>query len=678
MGQQEIAVVGGQGFMLSDQLGDVHPGSRQGLFQADTRFLSCYRLTLDGLSPLELTADQEAGDRATFYATNPALAGLPPGTLSLQRKRHLSGHLLEQIALTNHGLQTIGIVVRIELAADFADVFELRGLPAGKLGPSTIAPPPGWQYAFAYQRASFARRTLVRFSAPGRFNETVAEFEVSLAAGAAWECRLTVLADTGTEQTPGQHVWPVGRILQPRSYRLSTPQRPEPARSAHHCRAAVYQRAVADLEALRFQLPSGERIIGAGIPYFMALFGRDNLLAAYQTLSYNPALAIDVLRALARHQGTVDDAGMDQEPGKIPHEVRQGELALLGEPPRRCYYGSVDATPLFLILFCEYLRQTGDTELRDELWPAAEAALAWIDRYGDRDHDGFVEYQRRARKGLENQGWKDSWDAIACADGRLAEGPIALCEVQGYVYDAKLRMAWLYEARGNLERAAALRAEARLLRERFDTAFWLPQAGTYALALDGEKRPVNAIASNAAHCLWSGIATPERAAQVVARLSQPDLWSGWGLRTLSMRMTRYNPLGYHNGSVWPHDTALAAAGFLRYGHMAAAQRLLDGLLSAAAAFPEQRLPELFAGFARGSGRCPVPYPDANVPQAWAAGAVVLSAALLQQIEEARAPRPSLSLPGGHSTVAHLVPEPDCGLPRIFARPALRRTQPVGR
>lgn len=673
MAQQEIAVVGGQSFMLSDRLGDIHPAGRQGLFQADTRFLSCLRLTLDGCSPIELTADQTAGGRATFYATNPEIAGLAPGALSLKRERSLNGHLSERIMLTNYGLRPVQTTVRIELGADFADVLELRGLPAGKLGPSDIAPPPGWHHAFAYQRGSFARRTFVHFSAAGRFHGNTAEFDCLLAPGQSWECRLTVSVGSCAELERERQPCPEGATGLAPVDQVSRSLPLEPARPAHRCITPVYERAVADLEALRFQLPSGERIIGAGIPYFMALFGRDNLLTAYQTLSLDPSLAADVLRALARHQGAVDGADTDQEPGKIPHEVRHGELAMLGEQPHRCYYGTVDATPLFLILFCEYLRRTGDTALGDELWPAAEAALDWLDRSGDRDGDGFVEYQRRSPKGLDNQGWKDSWDAIAFADGRLAQGPIALCEVQGYVYDAKLRMADLYEARGNAERAGALRTQALLLQQRFEAAFWLPEAGTYAIALDGEKRPVDAIASNAALCLWSGIAASGRAARVVARLSEDDVWSGWGLRTLSSRMARYNPLGYHNGTIWPHDTALAAAGFLRYGHTTAARRLLDGLLSAAAAFPEQRLPELFAGYPRGSGNCPVPYPDANVPQAWAAGAVVLAAHLLQQPERTPATRPRIPFPRDRSADSRLIAGPVCGFPQPPRR--TRRLRP---
>ena len=399
----------------------------------------------------------------------------------------------------------------------------------------------------------------------------------------------------------------------------------------------ISERALADLHSLILRSPARDRIVGAGVPYFMALFGRDSLLTALQTLFFDPQLAAGVLRSLATYQGKRDDPDTDQEPGKIPHEVREGELALLGSKRHGCYYGSVDATPLFLVLLSAYLRRTENMALMDELRPAAEAALTWLDRFGDLDGDGFVEYQRRADNGLDNQGWKDSWDAISFADGRLATGPIALCEVQGYVFDAKNRMAQWCEWRGEPARARALRAEAQRLQKQFDAAFWMPDKQTYALALDGDKQQVDSVASNAAHCLWSGIATPEHAGLIVRRLCQEDMFSGWGLRSLSIRMARYNPIGYHNGTVWPHDTVLAAAGFLRYGHTKEARLLLDGLLQAATRFAEQRLPELFSGYPRQPNGRPVPYPDANAPQAWAAGATLLAVEMLRRID---ADRPS--------------------------------------
>ena len=640
---EEIAVVGARSFFLSDALGDIHPGGRLGLFQADTRFLSRFELTLSGLTPIELAANQAGTDQATFYATNRNLPDIPVGTVIIERHRVLNSHLSEQVSLTNFGMQAARLTVRFDLASDFADVLELRSLPPSRLGQFDIAPPSGCQQAFAYHREGFARKTLLRWSLPGRFTRTSATFDVELKPHESWSCELQVVMscdaaeqaskDDGLVQAApgtGQRAEDKGSrprkepliASKPKSMALKEPQPPLDL---------INERALADLQSLILSSASGDRIIGAGLPYFMALFGRDSLLTSLQTLTADPQLASGVLRSLALRQGKLDDPETDQEPGKIPHEVREGELAQLGGKWHGCYYGTVDATPLFLILLSEYLRRINDEALMEDLWPAAEAALEWIDRWGDVDADGFVEYERRAANGLDNQGWKDSWDAISFADGRLATGPIALCEVQAYVFDAKRRMAWLYEQRGQTDRATALRKEARRLQQQFESAFWMPNERTYALALDGEKRQVDAVASNAAHCLWSGIATPEHAALVVERLTEEDMFSGWGLRTLSTRPARYNPIGYHTGSVWPHDTTLAAAGFLRYGHVGSARQLLDGLLQAATRFPEQRLPELFSGHPRQPHGRPVPYLDANAPQAWAAGATLLAVALIKRI-----------------------------------------------
>jgi glycogen debranching enzyme len=632
----EVAITSGRSFLLSDCLGDIVPSTRQGLFFADTRFLSCYCLTLSGQRMVRLGGSQLGADRAKFYATNPDLPGIPAGTLTIERERVLNGRLTDSIAITNYGQTPATLLLRLELASDFADVLELRDVPPTKLTGSEIHPPLGWHHAFAYRRENFACRTLLRWSRRGRHSDNDATFQLRLAPHQTWHCRAEIEMTRETGPRVGSHedLHPEG-LLSVGSYHPADRTHDADTGKVHReqlrpALALVRDQALADLRTLTFELSTGEQIVGAGLPYFMTLFGRDSILTAAQLLPGNTQLAANVLRALARYQATVDDPLADQEPGKIPHEVREGELALRGEQQHGRYYGSVDATPLFLVLLSEYLKRTNDTELREALWPAAEAALGWIDGFGDIDGDGFVEYLRRAPNGLANQGWKDSWDAVSFADGCLAEGPIALCEVQGYVYNANLCMADLYERRGDVEQSGRLRAQARVLRERFERAFWLPQEGTYALALDGSKRPVDAIASNAAHVLWSGIASAEHAASVVARLSEPDCFSGWGLRTLSTRMARYNPISYHNGSVWPHDTAIAALGYLRYGHRTAARRLLLALVEAATRFPDHRVPELFSGHARGAGESPVSYPDSNIPQAWAAGAVVLAARLLSR------------------------------------------------
>lgn len=631
MKNEEVVITSGRGFMLSDTLGELTPDSRLGLYARDTRFLSCFHLRFDGSRPLPLSVVRESDNCVIFYAANPSLPELPAGSLALERTRRLNGQLTEEIQLTNHARQQVSTSLTVELGADFADVLELRALPPAKQRSFEIAPPVGWQHAFAYQRGGFVRQTLVKWSSDGSYSPSDAAFAIVLEPGQSWHSQLVIAMQAGAldSDTPTAER-EMAVTLDRRFWGGWTPTLH--GRVAASERSAVRRQAVQDLQTLRFELETGERIVGAGMPYFMTLFGRDSLLTAFMTLSLDPRLAANVLQALARYQGTEDDPATDQEPGKIPHEVREGELALLTDRRYRCYYGTVDATPLFLILFAEYVQRTGDTALRDRLWPAAQAALTWIDRYGDCDGDGFVEYRCRARNGLENQGWKDSWDAIAFADGCLASGAIALAEVQGYVFDAKQRMAELCEQRGDQQQAQGLRMQAEALRRSFERAFWMPGEGTYALALDGEKRQVDTIASNAAHCLWSGIVSPERAGLVAERLCRQDLFSGWGLRTLATSMARYNPLGYHTGSVWPHDTVLAVCGFLRYGLRLPARRVLCALLDAAAQYPGQRLPELFSGYARRPHSRPVPCPDANEPQAWAAAATILATDLLQALD----------------------------------------------
>ncbi|MEO5885287.1 MAG: amylo-alpha-1,6-glucosidase, partial [Candidatus Limnocylindrales bacterium] len=394
--------------------------------------------------------------------------------------------------------------------------------------------------------------------------------------------------------------------------------------SDHELFNLVLRRSVSDLRLLVNDGPApGEHYVAAGVPWFTTLFGRDALITAFQSLSVRPQLAVETLEVLAAYQATADDPWRDAEPGKILHELRTGEMARTGELPHTPYYGSVDSTPLWLVLLGATFDWTGDRALVDRLWPNALAALDWIDRYGDQDDDGFVEYQRRSERGLLNQGWKDSGDAIRDRNGRASVGPIALAEVQGYVFDAKRRMAALARMRGDAAMGERLDREATELAARFEAAFWVEDQRFYAMALDGEKRHADAIGSNAGQCLWSGIVSADRCVDVIERLLQPDMFSGWGVRTYAANQPGYNPIGYHTGTVWPHDTSLIAAGFKRYGHDDASNRLVGPMMEAAQRFTDYRLPELFCGFDKAEALVPVPYPVACSPQAWAAGSSFL-------------------------------------------------------
>jgi glycogen debranching enzyme len=401
--------------------------------------------------------------------------------------------------------------------------------------------------------------------------------------------------------------------------------------TGHPTLPAIWRQAVEDTDALRMvdtTVRGGSFVPAAGIPWFVTVFGRDSLVVSMESISAFPEFALGALRTLSQVQATDDDAEQDKEPGKIPHEIRSGELASLKLLPFAPYYGTADATPLFIIVLSYAYQWSGDVALLQRYRRNAEAALTWLLQYGDRDGDGFQEYQRRSSKGIFNQGWKDSWDAIRHADGSIPEAPIALCELQGYAFDALLRMAEIYDLLKEPDKAADLRERARRLYQQFNEVFWWEAEGTYYLGLDKDKRPMETVASNAGHCLASGIVPPDRAERVVDRLMADDMWSGWGIRTLSSKHPGYNPYSYHCGSVWPHDNATIAGGFRRAGRHTEAQRVAEGIFAAAERFDAYRLPELFSGLPRDAGAFPVPYLGANVPQAWAAAAVFRLVAIL--------------------------------------------------
>jgi glycogen debranching enzyme len=655
-------------FLLSDPFGDIHPDSRGlGLYDLDTRVLSCAVLRINGVRPTLLRAQAAANHISTIQLTNPELRRDPAikqgaeealalRAISVTRRRWIGGGLAEHIDLTNYSAATQHIELDLELDADAADIFEVRGRIRPRRGTYYPTEATPGSLVFAYEGLDgLIRRTTVAFSPEvselgpsDRTSPTGGEgsarvrwsldVEPGARASVRWEVSTELVTAPGrhyTEATPMRLARSVTSGDAEDAARHGLQEIAEPAaaeaeygqwndrcariRSDGELLDLALRRSIADLRLLRNDGPNlGEHYVAAGIPWFTTLFGRDSIITSLQVLPFMPDIARETLKVLADWQATEDDPSRDMEPGKILHELRIGELARTGELPHRPYYGSIDSTPLWLILLDETYRWTGDLELVRSLWPNALAALEWIDRYGDLDGDGFVEYQRRTPDGLLNQGWKDSGDAIRHRDGSLAEAPIALVEIQGYVYDAKRRMASLAERLGDKPLSRHLAAEAAELQARFDKAFWMEDAQFYAVALDRHKRQVGTITSNPGHALWSGIVPPERVDAVVDRLLDPSMDCGWGIRTYATGQPGYNPVGYHTGTVWPHDNALIAAGMKRAGRHDAADRVASRIFEAAQHSPDFRLPELFCGYDRGLADVPVPYPVACSPQAWSA------------------------------------------------------------
>lgn len=650
----------GNTYLLTDPYGDIHLDTRGlGLYRGDTRLLSCSVLRVGGDRPVLLQASVGGNYRGGIQMTNPSADRNPDAkvhpldelvgrTVGISRDRIIgAAGVEERIRVVNHAERPISVSVVLELGADGADIFEVRGYPRGGRGRVLPVAATDRRVTFRYDgRDRIRRLTHLAVTDPAIVDEPTGDVD-----GAAVALRWTLALEPSEVRELGWTIWSSeGPVTDPEHdhdtgrRELASLFPPVPpvsddegagaylawergttrVDSDHELFNLVVKRSVADLRLLMNDGPGPEeRYVAAGVPWFSTLFGRDSLITAFQALAFRPQLAIETLTVLAEHQATEDDAWRDAEPGKILHELRTGELARAGELPHTPYYGSVDSTPLWLVLLGATYDWTGDRALLDQLWPNALAALKWIDRHGDRDGDGFLEYQRRTERGLVNQGWKDSSDAIRDRTGRQAAAPIALAEVQGYVFDAKRRMAGLARVRGEAALADRLEAEAADLQRRFEAAFWIEDQRYYAMALDGEGRPADAIGSNAGQCLWSGIVGPERAREVVEVLFGPSMFSGWGIRTYAAGQPGYNPIGYHTGSVWPHDTSLIAAGLKRYGFHEASNRLVGQIFEAAQRFPDYRLPELFCGFDRAEVHVPVPYPVACSPQAWAAGAPFL-------------------------------------------------------
>jgi len=652
-----VSILEGNTFVVSDLQGDIDasPSEPTGLFAWDTRMLSRWILTLNGVRPDLLSTDDLSYYAIQFF--------LVPGTgtiyinpdLSIFRKRMVGRGFHEELLILNHRSEAADLTVRMEAGSDFADLFEVKDALAKK--GELYQRIEGGRLVLGYRREQFVRETWVTSSAPAEIDGHGLTFDVHLEPQGSWSTDLDVIAATAVSGMQTTRVKYLREHISAKpEMQLNLEQWIENAPSLNcdwNWFERIYQRSLVDLAALRYypRLLSDKSLPAAGLPWFMTIFGRDSVITSLQSLPFTPELAGTTLVALAAQQGTIIDDFRDEEPGKILHEVRFGEMTAFEERPQSPYYGSADSTPLFLILLDEYERWTGDAHLVKRLELEARAALHWIDAYGDRNGDGYVEYESRNKEtGLENQCWKDSWNSILFADGSPSRLPRATCEIQGYVYDAKMRCARLARHFWNDPKLAErLEREAAELKRRFNQDFWLPEREFFALALDGDGKKVDSLTSNIGHLLWSGIVDKEKAEACVRHLMGEQLFSGWGVRTMAMSEGGYNPVGYHLGTVWPHDNSLIAWGLRRYGYRAEAAKIAAGMLAAAIYF-KGRLPEAFAGYPRALTRFPVEYPTACSPQAWSTGTPLLLLRTLLGLE-----------PDGE----HLLADP--AVPRMFKR-----------
>jgi glycogen debranching enzyme len=617
-------------FAVFDPKGDFLSGfgSSDGFYFHDTRYVSHYELLIGGMRPILLSS--ALTDDSTMLVSdlaNPDLfAGqsliLEHDAIHIRRSKFLTAGIChERILIRSFAARHVSVPLELRFRSDFADIFEVRGLKRLRRGSflDPVRTNETIELSYAGLHGKGFTTTLVFDPAPQQLEDDRARFMIDLQPGERWVAFLTISC-LGAPSHPPHESYLRSLVALRRETRAAKPASVDITSSNNIFDEAI-RRSQSDIEMLTTRTDEGSYIY-AGIPWFSTAFGRDALITAYFTLWADPQLARGVLAFLAAHQAAHEDPLKDSEPGKILHETRDGEMAILGEVPFRHYYGSIDATLLFVVLAGAYCEQTGDLEFVRGIWPNIERALSWADTYGDLDGDGFIEYRRKTDKGLINQGWKDSHDSIFHQDGGLAEAPIALCEVQSYYYGARLAAAAIATRLGWPETADTLLRLADDLRERFNKSFWCPELGTFALALDGAKKPCRIRSSNAGHALFTGIADTELARRTAKTLMQQTSMSGWGIRTIATGEARYNPMAYHNGSVWPHDNALIALGFARYGFKSYVVRLFEGLFNAAAYIDLRRLPELFCGFPRRPGKGPTYYPVACSPQAWAAASLL--------------------------------------------------------
>ena len=640
VGPPLLTISSGQTVLVSEPDGQIYPGSDKGLYFLDTRMISTYRILANGRSFDLLNGGAVLHFASRSFLINPEIETesgmIAARSLGLALSRLVDGGLHEDFEITNYGLAPVRFNFELLIRCDFADIFDVKANHIVRR--SRIA--THWDadsatFTSTYTNAAFRRALRIRAcnsDSPGQITNGRLTFEVALQPGGTWHtCLCHDLVDgERVYEAPAEcfaHA-PPARLKAFHDDWRATVLKLETSNEEFY---RLFRQSVADIATLRLPIEGTDHlrfVAAGGVPWFVALFGRDSLIAALQTVFVYPEFACGALEVLGELQATEVDDFRDAEPGRILHELRRGELATLHKVPHTPYYGTADATPLYVITLHLAWRCSGDKALLEKHLGTAERCLAWIDDYGDRDGDGFQEYATRSPAGIENQGWKDAGDSVMRPDGSPVAAPKALCELQGYVYDAWLRMAEIYDVLERPGDADRLRAKAADLCRRFDEAFWDEESGFYAYCLDAEKQKVLTVASNPGHLLWSGIVPPDKAKRVVERLMKQDMWSGWGIRTLSARHPSYNPHSYQNGSVWPHDNGLIALGFKRYGFHDEAAKIARDISEAASFFMLHQLPELYAGIQRDDGNFPVQYAGANVPQAWAAGTVFL---LLQAI-----------------------------------------------
>ncbi len=632
VGPPVLTINQGSTFMVTARDGQIRADTDQGLYASDTRFVSYYEISANGTPWQLLTSSALTYCVSRVVLTNGEFETedgvIPEGVISLELGRTIAEGIHEDIDVTNHSLGRLRFNLEVAIRSDFADIFEVKSKHFVRRGRIvTEWHPQAAEMHTEYVNRDFKRHlvySLRNSTSPPSYANGRLTFEVELEPGGSWHsCCFYTLIDGRRTKTPlnSSHDHAdtefdrMGREWEQRATKLT---------SANEDVYRLFRASVEDMAALRLHehaLGDAMWVPAAGVPWFMTIFGRDSLIVSLQSMLVDPTLALGTLKQLAQMQASESDDWRDADPGKMPHEIRFGELAHFKKIPHTPYYGTADATILYLILLHETWKWIGDDALLREHRETADRCLEWIDQFGDLDGDGFQEYKTRSSAGYENMGWKDAGDAIVYPDGSQVRPPKALCELQGYVFDAWMRMAEIFTHLDDGARAAELRGKAAALRDRFEAAYWCEDIGFYALTLDPEKRPVKSVASNAGHLLWSGIASEEHAGRVVRRFFEPDLWSGWGIRTISSNNPAYNPFSYQRGSVWPHDNGLIALGFKRYGFADEASRVARDISEAASYFEGFRLPELYAGIARRTGSFPVQYRGANVPQAWAAASV---------------------------------------------------------